>query len=85
MSRSAQAGSHEPAGDRNVAGILRAAVDRPLEYFGDLVGGPVIAAARPAKRGIEGRHTEIVHDVDFRAVLDQVIVDPGPGLLHRAE
>jgi hypothetical protein len=56
-----------------------------LEYLGDLGGGPIVAAAGPPQSRVERRHAAVVHDGDFRAVIDQVLDHAGPGPLHRAE
>jgi hypothetical protein len=59
--------------------------DRRLEYLGDLGGRPIVAAAGPPRSRVERRHTAIVHDGDFRAVIDQILDHAGPGPLYRAE
>ena len=56
-----------------------------FKYLGNLGGGPIVGATGTPRSGIQRRHAEVVHDVRFRAVIDQILGDPGPAPLYRSE
>src|SRR6516225_2344854 len=59
--------------------------DCRLEYLGDRGGGVIVRATGPSQSRVERRHAAVVHDGDFRAVIDQILDHTGPSPLHRAE